>query len=224
MSYKVNEEKPVTVIDGYNILLKNIEANLGWRVIINFYLKDKDIKVIVEQSEKGKNIIDILENYFVTAQKKAIKIISLIKKGEKVTDELKAELKQISTNFYDEIIMYYTPVEKLEDEKPDTSKPSILLSSFVGCKGLSAGHVIIIGANDEAIPKDNKNITDVEISQFMVALTRTRKQCHIVSNQWHIAPFLAGAFQTKYKKTCFLDWIPVEFIEDRGILSAKEFK
>ena len=144
-----------------------------------------------------------MESDFVTAQKRAIDIIDMIKKGEKVTDELKAELKKIAGNFYDEIIGYYTPAEKLEDEKPDTSKPSILLSSFVGCKGLSAGHVIIIGANDEAIPKNNKNISDVEIAQFMVALTRTRKQCHVVSNQWHIAPFLGGVFQTKYKKTCF---------------------
>ena len=75
---------------------------------------------------------------------------------------------------YDAIVEWYSPKEKEEAEKPDKTKPSILLSSFVGCKGLSAGYVMIVGANDGSIPKDSCKISDVEIAQFMVALTRTK--------------------------------------------------
>ena len=94
----------------------------------------------------------------------------------------------------------------------------------MGCKGLSAGHVIIVGANDGSIPKNPRNIGDVEIAQFMVALTRTRKQCHIVSNKWHIAPKIKGVYQQPYVKTIFMKWIPPEFIDDKGVIKSADIK
>ena len=221
--YKANEEIVPTLIDGYNLLLKDAASNLGWRILLNFYFKTGDIKFIIEESDKGKSMEEIIKKEFQQNQKRVLEIIELIKKEEGFNDEIKKELEKIVGNFYEEIVKYYS--KRIEEEIIiNKTKPSILLKSFVGCKGLSAGHVIIVGANDGAIPKNIKNISDVEIAQFMVALTRTRKQCHVVSNQWHIAPFLGGVFQTKYKKTCFLDWIPKEFIEDKGLLSAKEIK
>jgi superfamily I DNA/RNA helicase len=80
--------------------------------------------------------------------------------------------------------------------------------------------VIIIGANDGSMPKDPEHISDVEIAQFIVALTRTRKQCHILSDKWYIAPMLKGAYQQPRERSCFLDWIPGELIDDRGLLSS----
>lgn len=222
--YKLNEDKPLSIIDGYNILLKDESANLGWRILIDFYFKPKEIKAFIEESEKGKRMLDILDKDFKQQQKRVIEIIRIIKLGEDFTEGLKAELKKILGAYYDEIDENYSPKEKEEEEKPDKTKPSILLSSFVGCKGLSAGYVMMVGANDSSIPKDPCKISDVEIAQFMVALTRTRKQCYIVSNKWHIAPKLNGIYQQPYEKSCFLNWIPSEFIEDKGVLKSKDIK
>ena len=170
-------------------------------------------------------MLDILDKEFIQKHKRVIEIISIIKSDEGFTEELKDELKEIVKDFYDEIIECYSPKEKEEEEKPDKTKPSILLSSFVGCKGLSAGYVMIVGANDSSIPKDPNNISDVEIAQFMVALTRTRKQCHIISNQWHIAPISKkGCYQKPYEKSVFLNWIPSQFIEDKGVLKSGDIK
>lgn len=225
MVYKLNEEKPLSVIDGYNILLKDENANLGWRILIDFYFTAREIKAFIEESEKGNQMLDILDKGFMQQQKRAIEIIYIIKAGGDFTDELKSELKNIAKDFYDEIVDYYSPKEKKEEEKPDKTKPSILLSSFVGCKGLSASYVIIVGANNGSIPKDTCNISDVEIAQFMVALTRTRKQCYIVSNKWHITPKnKKGSYQTPYEKSVFLNWIPPKFIEDEGVIKSKDIK
>lgn len=225
MVYKLNEEKPISVIDGYNILLRDGSSNLGWRILISFHFKSKEIKTFIEESEKGKRMLDILDKDFIQQQKRVIEIIRIIKLGEDFTEELKDELKKILEAYCDEIVENYSPKEKEEDEKPDKTKPSILLSSFVGCKGLSAGYVIIIGANDGSIPKDRRNISDVEIAQFMVALTRTRKQCYIISNKWHIAPMSKkGSYQKPYEKSVFLNWIPSKFIEDKGVLKSKDIK
>lgn len=224
MVYKLNEEKPISVIDGYNILLKDATTNLGWRILIDFYFKQKEIRTFIEGSEKGKQMLDILDKEFIQQQKRAIDIIGIIKAKKDFNEELKSELKKIVKGYYDEIVECYSPKEKKEEEKPDKTKPSILLSSFVGCKGLSAGYVIIVGANDGSIPKDSRDISDVEIAQFMVALTRTRKQSHIVSNKWLFAPKRNGIYQQPYEKSCFLNWIPSEFIENKGVLKSKDIK
>lgn len=224
MVYKPNEDKPLSVIDGYNILLKDARANLGWRIIIDFYYNKKEIKSIIYASEKRNLMVDILDGGFLQQQNRAIEIIRVINLGEDFIEELKNELKIIVKDYYDEIVKYYSPKEKEDEEKPDKTKPSILLSSFVGCKGLSAGHVIIVGANDGSIPKEPPNISDVEIAQFVVALTRTRKQCYIVSNKWHITPIIKGRYQQPYRKTSFLNWIPPEFIEDKGVMKSKDIK
>ena len=75
-----------------------------------------------------------------------------------------------------------------------------------------------------AFPKIAKSIEDVEISQFVVALTRTRKQCHIVSNEWYLAPTLKGISQQHYEKTSFLKWIPWNFLDDKGSIKSKDIR
>ncbi|MFZ6008688.1 MAG: UvrD-helicase domain-containing protein [Nitrospirota bacterium] len=222
--YKLNEDKPLSVIDGYNILLKDESANLGWRILIDFYFKQKEITTFIEESEKGKQLGNILNEEFIRQQKRAIEIIAIIKTGEDFAEELKDELKKIAGDYYNEIVEYYSPKEEAEEEKPDKTKPSILLSSFMGCKGLSAGYVIIVGANNGSIPKDCSNVSDVEIAQFMVALTRTRKQCYIVSNKWHISPKNKGGYQKPFEKSVFLNWLPSKFIKDEGVIKSKDIK
>ncbi len=101
----------------------------------------------------------------------------------------------------------------------------LLLTSYVGCKGLSAGHVFVVGASNGDMPRDPNNIKDVEISQFIVALTRTRKQCHVISDKWFMKPVDdRGKFVPPSEKTTFISYIPPELIEDKGNFKAGDFK
>lgn len=61
----------------------------------------------------------------------------------------------------------------------DTSKLRIKLVTFEGSKGLSAQHVFIIGAQAGVLPR-GAPMKDVDVARFVVALTRTRKQCHVL--------------------------------------------
>ena len=106
----------------------------------------------------------------------------------------------------------------------DKKLPTVLLTSFKGCKGLSAGHVFIVGVHDGCMPKDNRHVEDVEISQFIVALARTRKQCHVLSNDWLVAPRDKKGWIPAFEASLFVNWIPRELVEDRGKLRAKDFK
>ncbi len=224
MAYKPSEPVSSSITDGYNLLLRDQSNNLGWRILLDYYPEQQDIKRIIKESQSGKRMLNILDSSFIKEQKRVIDIIRIIISGTDLTKELGKELKKLVSDYFTELVDSYTPKEKVEEIIPDKTKPSFLLSSFVGCKGLSAGHVIIVGANNGSIPKDPLNIKDVEISQFIVAMTRTRKQCHIVSNKWLVAPIIKEVVQKQNTKTCFLDWIPSEFIEDKGVMKSKDIK
>ncbi|MHA1280350.1 MAG: hypothetical protein ACTSQ8_24520 [Candidatus Helarchaeota archaeon] len=66
---------------------------------------------------------------------------------------------------------------------------------------MSASHVFIVGLNNGIVPKLNekREISDIEFSKFIVAMTRTRKLLYLLSNRYdydprngrnHISPFL----------------------------------
>jgi superfamily I DNA/RNA helicase len=69
----------------------------------------------------------------------------------------------------------------------------------MGSKGLQADHVIIIGVNEGHFPNRNDRITDEEVSQLIVALTRTRKSCTIVSTDR-----LGGE---RLRRSRFVEWL-----------------
>lgn len=225
VTFKKSTDISLSPINGYEILLKDLDHNLGWRVLIDFFLSEDVTKKIIVESETGKNIIDCLNPEFVEQHKKVIEIIKQIKNGDDLTNELEDELENIVESSKTEIMNYFKPKEEDQKQEFDKSKPSILLTSFVGCKGLSAGFTFIVGANNGSIPRDTRNISDVEVSQFLVAITRTRKRCHIISNKWLVGAYdKNGSYIEPFGKTRFLTWIPDDYKDDLGELNAKALK
>ncbi|MBL8179988.1 MAG: ATP-dependent helicase [Blastocatellia bacterium] len=225
MVLKTSSEIDFSILDGYELLLDEPNSNLGWRILGGLLLDLATGKRLIEDSRAGSPIRDLLDVKFVTDHEIVLDFIKFLAEGPEIDAELEAGIRNIVGDEYEALLEKYLPKKEEEKVEPDKSQPSILLTSFVGCKGLSAGHVIIVGANNGSIPKDPNKIDDVEIAQFMVALTRTRKQCHIVSNKWLVAPYgKGGAYNPPFTRTEFLGWIPNELIEDKGELSAKSFK
>jgi superfamily I DNA/RNA helicase len=77
--------------------------------------------------------------------------------------------------------------------------PTIRFTSLVGSKGLSASYVFIVGFNDGFFPRDGDAITDDEVCKLLVALSRTRVECHVVS---------CGHFGSGWlRESKFAEWI-----------------
>jgi len=70
-----------------------------------------------------------------------------------------------------------------EKEEEESGRIKILLTNYLGSKGLAANHVIVVGLNNETFPSDAGNITDEEVCKFLVALTRAKKTCALVTNK-----------------------------------------
>jgi superfamily I DNA/RNA helicase len=103
--------------------------------------------------------------------------------------------------------------EGAEVEFPEggNAEPSVVCTSLVGAKGLSASYVFIVGFNNGHLPRDGANVTDEEVCCFLVALSRTRKACHLVSCQRF------GNIQLE--PSTFADWIRAH-VENRTINAA----
>jgi len=225
ITFKQSEKSEVNICDGYDFLSHDIKSNLGWRILIDFLLEHDAIKSIITKSNNGTALIELLPESLVKQQLNIISIIAKLNKKDENNDLLLADLETlVDVNLLEEIKAKFLPSKELEII-PDKTQPSILLTSYQGCKGMSAGFVFIVGANNGVMPKDISNISDVEISQFVVALTRTRKKCFILSENWMYAPKdNNGNWIPKNERSTFIDWIPAELIENLGLLKSAQIK
>lgn len=223
ITFKQSEKSEVNICDGYNFLSHNIKSNFGWRILIDFLMKIDEIKNIIEKTVDQTIMIELLPKIFVEQQSKIISIIAKFNKEDEENDLLIAELERlVDINLLAEIKARFLPQEEPEI-CPDKIQPSILLTSYQGCKGMSAGFVFIVGANKGIMPRDNSYISDVEICQFVVALTRTRKKCFILSEDWMYAPRdKNGNWIPKNERSIFVDWIPTDLLEDLGHLKSAQ--
>jgi len=218
--YSPSERTEYGINDAYEILLGDDSANLGWRILLELFCTPEQQKTVLARTEDGIGLLHLLAPEFLNRHLRVLKIIRAIRNGETLTPSSETGLREVVGRSFDQLIQHFAPKKEEAVPEVDETIPSILLTSFVGCKGLSGGHVFIIGANNGSIPKDPRHIRDIEISQFVVALTRTRKQCHIVSNKWLIAPVMNGERQRTYRESCFVTWVPRDMIENRGYLKA----
>jgi superfamily I DNA/RNA helicase len=139
--------------DGLSLLKEDPESNLGWRIMLETDRPVCASAAIRTSVESGRNLHELIPTDF----------------KERILQEAEG--------------LELAPVEQAEPELPPENKdvPIIKLVSFEGSKGLSAQHVFVVGVHEGELPHDVKQIKDLEVCKFLVALTRTRKQCHVMT-------------------------------------------
>lgn len=222
ITFKQSENYEIKVSDGYSFLLSDEDSNIGWRILMRFFLSEIEMKSVLFKTIKSDSLIkDLLDKVFVKEQKEIVSLISKLCDEEIDDDEIIGKLKSKLADFVDEIVSTFQSNEDDADSEKDKSEPSILLTSFQGCKGLSAGFTFIVGFNNGVIPVDINNITDVEVCKLIVALTRTRKKAYLLSEDRMYGPKdKSGNWIPKNERSIFIDWIPDQYLEDLGNLKA----
>ena len=219
-----SKSSEIKLIDVYSFFTEFSQSNFSWRLLLELYYNDSEKKEILEKTLRGESLISLLNSDFVETQKKIAELLLENQKNGEISAESTVYLKnELASNYSDLISDFSKKTEAIEDTI-DNSIPSILLTTFEGSKGLSAGHVFIVGANDTSIPKiKNNKIEDVEFSKFIVALTRTRKCCHIISNKWLNNPKKPdGSWAETFDESIFTSFITEELFEDRGNLKSED--
>jgi superfamily I DNA/RNA helicase len=213
VTYRRSTGLDISIADGFRLLRERANSNLGWRILVELLATSSLEGIVSGSADNHTPIVELLENEFIEQQLARLDAINrAIVDIDSVSAEDIADLQTALGQPIDAITQAITQQDNDDVEEPieDGSdsiavQPSILLTNFNGCKGLSAGYTFVTGMEQDTFPRDNRSPSDTEICQFIVTLTRTRKQCHLI----HTRNF-AGNWT---KPSLFLDWIPDEISE-----------
>ncbi len=151
MIEKKENESNNEIVVGYKMVRADEKNNLGWRIILR---EDplESIATIIKRSHR-----------------ESVPIFELLPEVYKNKHMVKIEEYFSEKNTSNEIIT----------ENPN--KVRVKLTNYLGSKGLSALHVIIWECHNGVLPASPYNITGEDIYRFVVALTRAKRSCAIVS-------------------------------------------
>lgn len=199
-------QSELTLLDGYKVLLdRDIHSNLGWRILLACdSLKDKD-RLLRDAFDQQKRLRDCLPGSFRKKHEAVLSLLQEVREGHPISREDEARIRsmfKMKSADLQKFLREDVPQEEeaAEDPEVDRKRLSIFLTTYVGCKGLSAGYVFIVGLEDGNLPRNNRNPTDFEICQMIVALTRTIKRCYLISTINFGGKFAGGISR-------FVQWI-----------------
>lgn len=204
--YKKSQPMDLTLLDGHLCLIKDDQSNLGWRVLaeLNRFKPEVERK-LKDALESGSALISVLPSEFVREHNSKLQLLKLLVAGE---NDLSLDQKEVISEYFgltcDEILALINKEEiDIDDSITNAAEcganPGIRLTTYNGCKGLSAGNVFVVGL-EQPSSSSKKQPSFNEICQFVVALTRTRKQCHLIT---------VNNFSGKWQQpSVFFEWIP----------------
>jgi len=181
------KDREVSFIDAFDMLIKNKEDNLGWRIITSLLFSPKDLDSIIKKSVENlsKKLCELLPTDFVKGVLETAKAVKYILNEKSVAPELLSlTFKQFGIN-PDKISSDYL-CGKFNNLNPPTGKPAlrnipIKITTIQSSKGLAADVVFIVNFDDRYFLRNGNTITDQDICNFLVALTRTKKKAYLIS-------------------------------------------
>jgi superfamily I DNA/RNA helicase len=196
-----NEE----LIEGFNLLLKDKESNLGWRIVCKYILKDNlfdAVKKSYIESEQKK-----FKNLLNKDDKKSVE--SLLTALRKIVDK-KQILTEESKKLFD--CFGYNPeeiaIQKIKNDldknkfiknKKVSKNIRIKITTILGSKGLTNDYVFIVNCDDRFI-LDKGKITDENICKFIVALTRVTRRVYIYTSKESFPTFVSWIDERNIKE------------------------
>jgi superfamily I DNA/RNA helicase len=199
---KRSEESRIHLLDGYRRLAENEESWLGWR-IVSYCDHTKRIKATVEQAlAQGKNLAQLQPSRFKSKHLQLSRLVRQLLDGNSLSPFDQKRLEEALGCNIDEIMHQLNITGEARDESEmdlPTEGPSILCTTWLGAKGLSGGHIFLVGMNNGHLPGNPKSIKDNEVCNFIVGLSRSRKRCHVISCNHFATGWL--------KPSVFIYWI-----------------
>jgi superfamily I DNA/RNA helicase len=204
-----NDDKSPLLMEGLKILLGDKESNLGWRILSKLLLNEDDFKTLLSSTSNvsSSKIYDLLEGAFKSEIESVLKTLKAVKIGKIVKDEdVNKLLKLIGVNAL-EVAQNQLREDLINDGQkngnPGLRKIPIKATTIQSSKGLSADYVFITHFDDQYFikHKNKSTISDQDICNFLVALTRAKKKVFLISTNTEEEPtFLKWIEQGRIEK------------------------
>lgn len=179
---RFSEQSSLDIAEGYRLVAADNASRLGWRILHEIRpcaaLSAAELARVITQDG------DLAAAFCADCRGDHIRCATMVRRllqGENLTLADEQELRERLDESGDLVarVTGWTDVEQAPHF--DETRPRIVCTSLVGSKGLAADYVFIVGFNDGDFPRDPAAISTTEVCQFIVALSRTRKACHVVS-------------------------------------------
>jgi len=203
---KKKEDKEPTLMEGYKILLNDKNSNLGWRIASQFHLDNNNFELLLKKSneDNAEHISEIIGREKKKEIKEILKILRAIKnKNDIENTKLDEVLQRVSINPYHDaknVLREEILSDHIYAGDHGLRKIPIKFSTIQGSKGLAADYVFITHFDDQYWIKNENEISDREICNFIVSLTRARRKIFLIASE-------------KNKVPTFLQWIGKDKIE-----------
>jgi superfamily I DNA/RNA helicase len=197
-----------TLLDGLKILLEDGNSNLGWRIASKHFSKSEEFEALVTKSNAAgaKTVAEIIGLEQRKAIVKVVRILRAVRDekdvDEKELDNLLAMVSIKPRELAKRILLDEIVSTAQRTGNPSIRKLPIKATTVQSSKGLAAEYVFITHFDDQYFikNKDKKVISDQDICNFIVALTRARRKVFLISTDSKSEP-------------TFLKWIRKENIE-----------
>lgn len=201
ISQKKNIDERPTLSEGLNLLLENFDDNLGWRIVSKHFLDEESFNSFLKETDKdgAKSFSEIIENDLKDKVNEILRMIRSIKKGEKIENNKLDELLRLFEfdPFENKKSFLLSKLPSRREGSIDAGirKIPVEATTIQSSKGLSVDYVFITYFDDQYfIDIKNKKITDINVCNFLVALTRAKKGVFLISSN-------------KKRTPVFLSWI-----------------
>lgn len=211
----------VEMLDGYQRLRLDEDSRLGWRIVTYCDPPPGLPEILRRALVEGEELSELLPESYRLRHQSSVAILRKLIAEEQVNEE---EIRTIEAA----VGMPYLELrrelsggaeadssEDVSGEETDGSRaPRIVVTSLVGAKGLQAEHVFVVGLNGRHFPVDNGHPTEDEVCCLLVALTRAKRKCYLVS---------CGRFGNQpLQQSIFLEWL--EPVLDHESIDAAWFR
>jgi superfamily I DNA/RNA helicase len=189
VDFEIRENEKVSLLDGFKILLENKHDNLGWRIVAELMMHPIKFQEIIKQSyvKPDEKFEDHLPEDLKKTVKKLLTVVSYITNKRSVSEESLNDLCNTIGISQQEIVVNHI-FNLLDNEKTPLGKPEIRKIPVKGTtiqssKGLAADIVFITHFDDQYFiqHKDKKTITDQDICNFLVSMTRAKQSLYLIS-------------------------------------------
>ena len=202
--------------EGYRILLDDETSNIGWRLLLlsDKITPPKEHRRILNNSLNNTPLIDLLPEEYKQKHKANVDLIrEFIGAQESAAAEAYLEVV-FGVPIKEKIVRYFRKVDGEESDSSSNSSYPIQFVTYQGSKGLAADYVFLLGVNNGDIPKDPTKIADYEICEFIVGLTRVKKECYVLP--------ISNVYGEKKYRSVFLSWITPQRVANSRFLSKND--
>lgn len=221
-SFKPSDKLPVVALDGHLHIARDARSNLGWRILVDVSRPIGWRAWVQTALANDWPLVDQVDASFRDEHLAVAEQLNSAWRYE-IDDPEKEELASqlgIGIERLDEVLGLGLGALRGPSTEPEGTQeesltlgqdvtgdlppheepvlPGVMFTSLLGAKGLSAAHVFVVGMSNGHFPR-GATPTDDEVCKFIVALSRTRKACHLISTTR-----LGGK---RLDPSTFLEWI-----------------